>query len=222
MIYALCAIGFLIQICFISVEHKEKYKAAVILKGTASLVFVIIGLLNCIKSGFNSFQTAVLIGLIFGMFGDILLNLRFVFEKNGQKIFLVGILIFLIGHIMYLAALVPQVNNDLICIVIGIVLTAITMYFIFKVIEAKKAFKIFGIFYIGAIMLMNVFAFANLFEQTSSATIVYAIGAILFLISDIVLILNTFGKTSKFSLRITNLTLYYLGQLAIAMSIMLI
>ena len=42
---------------------------------------------------------------------------------------------------------------------------------------------------------------------------VFFIGALSFLVSDIVLILNTFGKTSKQSLRILNLSLYYLGQL---------
>lgn len=37
--------------------------------------------------------------------------------------------------------------------------------------------------------------------------------------SDIVLIFNTFSGTTKFSLRITNLSLYYVGQLLIAGSL---
>ena len=36
--------------------------------------------------------------------GDILLNLRFVYPENGKKIFLAGLLAFLIGHILYLKA----------------------------------------------------------------------------------------------------------------------
>ena len=43
----------------------------------------------------------------------------------------------------------------------------------------------------------------------------------LFLISDIVLILNTFGPETKTSLRITNIVLYYIGQLLIALSLKL-
>jgi uncharacterized membrane protein YhhN len=50
----------------------------------------------------------------------------------------------------------------------------------------------------------------------------FAAGAVSFLISDIVLILNTFGKETKFTLRVTNLTLYYIGQLLIALSLQLI
>ena len=41
----------------------------------------------------------------------------------------------------------------------------------------------------------------------------------LFLISDIVLILNTFGPEFRQSLRNTNICLYYAGQLLIAMSL---
>jgi len=45
------------------------------------------------------------------------------------------------------------------------------------------------------------------------------LGAVAFLISDIVLIFNTFGKETKFSMRITNLSFYYIGQLLIAISL---
>ena len=50
----------------------------------------------------------------------------------------------------------------------------------------------------------------------------FAAGAFLFLVSDIVLILNTFGPKSKFSLRVTNLSLYYVGQLLIALSLLFV
>jgi hypothetical protein len=41
----------------------------------------------------------------------------------------------------------------------------------------------------------------------------------LFLVSDIVLILNTFGSEFKQNLRNTNISLYYAGQLLIAISL---
>jgi hypothetical protein len=46
-------------------------------------------------------------------------------------------------------------------------------------------------------------------------------GALLFLASDVVLILNTFGPKSTFSMRVVNLVLYYVGQLMIALSLQL-
>lgn len=205
---------------FIYFEKKEKFVLAVILKGLASLMFVLLGFW-CSRVVSGDFAKLVKIGLILGLIADIMLNLRFVFKTKGKIVFLVGILVFLSGHILYLCALIPTVNNIVVPLIIGIILTAIIIKWIFTQIEAAKAFKIFGIFYIGAIVIMNCFAIANLIQEPSNTRyIIFVIGAISFLISDIVLILNTFGKTSKFSLRITNLSLYYIGQILIAISLM--
>lgn len=206
---------------YIYTEKLEKWVPAVILKGCASLLFVLLGF-ECSKVYIsNDFCKLVRIGLILGFIADILLNLRFVFKSKGKIVFLVGILVFLSGHILYLCALIPTVNNILIPLVVGVVLTAIIIKWIFTQVEASKVFKIFGIFYIGAIVIMNCFAVANLIQDPSNQRyIIFVIGAVLFLISDIILILNTFGKTSKFSLRITNLSLYYVGQLLIALSML--
>lgn len=207
---------------YIYVEGLERWTAAVILKGCASLLFVLLGF-ECSKVFANTqFCKMVRIGLVLGLIADILLNLRFVFKAKGKIVFLVGILVFLAGHVLYLCALVPTVNNVLIPIIAGVILSALLLKWIFTKIEAEKAFKIFGVFYIGVIVIMNCFAFANLAQDiTNTRYIVFTIGAVLFLASDIVLILNTFGKESKRSLRITNLVLYYLGQILIAFSMML-
>lgn len=218
-IILLCILGMAIQACFIAVEHKEKYVGAVCLKGSASIVFVIIGAIAFAAASNAQFAKLVFIGLILGAVGDILLNLRFVFEKNGQKIFLMGIAAFLAGHILYLAALVPQSESLWLCIIIGAVIAAAILAYIFKTMEVKTAFKVFGIFYIGAVVIMTAIAIGNLIANPGATTWLYAIGAVLFTVSDIVLIFNTFGSEQKFSLRITNLSLYYVGQLLIACSL---
>ena len=204
---------------FMWTEKKENYMGAVILKGLASLCFVLVG----VMAG-NGGQLAKLIvtGLLLGCIADILLNVRWVFPKKGQLIFLVGILVFLGGHVVYLAAVLPMADNWAVCVVVGVVLTALLMKWIFSKITAKKAFKIFGVFYLGAIMLLNCVAVSNLMTAPSAFTGLFAAGALLFLISDIVLILNTFGQKSKFSLRVTNLSLYYIGQLLIAWSMLFV
>lgn len=221
MQYVLCGLCLLLMGLFINVEHKEKYGLAVVLKGLASLCFVAFGYFGFAKCQDLAFAKRVLIGLCLGLIADVLLNLRFVFKKNGKIVFLVGILVFLAGHIMYLAALIPSSENLVICIAISVVLTAITMVMIFKVITAQTAFKIFGVFYIGAIMTMTAVAIGLLYTNVCPRTIIFVVGALSFLASDIILILNTFGKETKFSLRIANLSLYYIGQLLIALSLFL-
>ncbi|MBR4550545.1 MAG: lysoplasmalogenase [Oscillospiraceae bacterium] len=213
---------FLIALClsfavaFLWQESREKYTAAVVLKGLASLCFVALGLL-C--SDGTQLARLVVFGLVLGCIADVLLNLRWVFPKTGQLIFLVGILVFLSGHILYLAAILPLSAHWAACFAIGAILTALLMVWIFKRITAKRAFKIFGVFYIGAIMLLNCTAVGNLLAAPSAFTGLFATGALLFLVSDIVLILNTFGAESRQSLRITNIGLYYVGQLLIALSL---
>ena len=121
---------------------------------------------------------------------------------------------------MYLIAVTGMAVRPWICAAAGVVLTALLMVWIFRRITAKPTFKIFGVVYIGAIVLLNCVAIGNLIVSPSAFNAVFAAGAILFLLSDIVLILNTFGKETKQSLRVTNISLYYAGQILIALSLM--
>lgn len=219
LVYILIGLCILFVSTFLYQEEKEKYVSAAIFKGLASLCFVAIGIIN---SDGTSIEKLIVIGLIFGFVADVLLNLRHVFKEKGKLVFLVGILVFLIGHIIYLAAIIPLNNNLIMCIIISVVLTTLLMIWIFSKVTAEKAFKIFGIIYIGTIVLLNVVAISNMFTNTlinPSFARVFSLGAILFLISDIVLILNTFGSQSKLAMRITNIGLYYIGQILIAISL---
>ena len=198
--YLLIPLCLCLAAVFLWQESKKNYVPAVILKGLASACFVLLGFL--LKNGS---RTA---------------NLRFVFEKKGQLIFLVGILVFLTGHVLYLAAILSGATHWLLCVIVGVVLTALLMWWIFQRITAKKAFKIFGVVYLGAIMLLNSVAVGNLIAAPSAFTALFAAGSVLFLVSDIVLILNTFGKETRQSLRVTNISLYYLGQLFLALSLL--
>ena len=215
----LCPICAALVFVFLKTEKAEKYVPAVILKGLASAVFLTLGLLG--NPGGKP-ADYIVTGLLLGMIADVLLNLRFVFKKVGTPVFLVGILVFLTGHIFYLCALISRCPGFLWYALAGCVLTFFVLKWIFSKITAKKAFKIFGVFYIGAIVIMNCAALGVLIADPCAHTAVYMAGALFFLVSDIVLILNTFGGESRFSLRITNISLYYIGQLLIAASLQLL
>ena len=217
MTYLLIPLCLCLAAVFLLQESKKRYVPAVVLKGLASACFVILGFL---LSGGSPAAKLITAGLLLGCIADVLLNLRMVFPKKGQLIFLVGIIVFLSGHILYLIAILKGAAPWWICLIIGVILTVLLMKWIFARITAKKAFKIFGIVYIGAIMLLNCLAIGNLIVSPSAFTAVFAAGAVLFLLSDIVLILNTFGKETRQGLRVMNISLYYLGQLLIALSLL--
>lgn len=217
IIILIAVIGMVLQALFILQEKKEKYVPADVLKGLASLMFVLIGIIgyNAVKP--DDFACKILAGLIFGMIGDIVMNLRFVLPGGaGQKAFLGGILAFLIGHVLYLCALIPISVHLIPSIIIGAVIAAALLVYIFKTMEVKIAFKIFGVFYLGAVIIMTVIAIDIAIATAIHQSIMYAIGAVLFTASDIILIFNTFGGKTVFSRRVMNLSLYYIGQLLIA------
>ena len=217
LMFILIPLCLFIAALFIYMEHLGKDVAATFLKGTASLCFVILGILAS-KGGHGS--KLIIIGLILGAVADVLLNLRYVFKAKGKLVFLAGILVFLAGHIVYLTAVFGMNSHSIISIISTLVLTAVLMKLIFAKITAETAFKIFGVVYIGAIVLLNCTAFINMVTAPSAFTMIFFAGALLFLVSDIVLILNTFGSSPRFSLRVTNLSLYYIGQILIALSLM--
>ena len=204
---------------FLINEHRQRYVPAVIFKGLASGCFAFLGLLFGMISNNPVFGRLVFIGLVLGFVADILLNLRHVVKSAGQKVFLIGICVFLVGHVMYLVALLQIVKMWWLWLAIGAVLTVGLVLWIFSRITASKVFKIFGVFYLGAIMLMTTTAIGALIMSPSPATILFAIGSVSFLVSDVVLILNTFGGQERFSLRVTNICFYYVAQMLIAVSL---
>lgn len=215
----LACVGIAIQAAFITVEKKEKYVPAVILKGLASCVFITLGLFGFLSAK-DSFSRLIFIGLIFGGIGDVCLNLRLVF-KDGKKIFLLGIAAFLVGHILYLAALIPETapKTLVICLAGGVVAAAVLLAWIFKNITAQKVFKIFGVFYVGAVVLMTAVSVGRVVENFAVSSLIYMIGAVLFTLSDVILIFNMFSEKKAAWMRPANLTLYYIGQLLISFSL---
>lgn len=219
----LCAVCLVVAGIFIVVEKAEYYLAADIVKGVASAIFVIVGFLGALQAGDTAYARIVLAGLTLGAIADVFLNLRYVFpDKKGQLVFLVGILVFFLGHVVYVIALAPRCQSLIPCIVIGIVIGILLIIWIFAQITAKLVFKIFGVFYLCTIAVMNVVAIGVLLGTPTTDAAFFVGGAILFLLSDILLILNTFGDEQKFSRRVANLMLYYLGQLMIALSLQLV
>ncbi|WP_155839501.1 lysoplasmalogenase [Butyrivibrio proteoclasticus] len=219
MLYILMVICAISMGVYLYYETRQKYVIAVILKGVASLCFVTCGIV-CSKG--SMLENMVLCGLILGAIADVFLNLRYVSEKNGKLIFIMGILVFLAGHIVYLASMLTLSVNWPLSMAVGAVLAACLITWLFKVISADRSFKALGVVYLGAIVLLNAVAVGNTISQPSAFRGAFATGAFLFLVSDIVLIINVFGDKYRQSFRIINTILYYGGQMIIAMSLLLL
>jgi len=211
-------IGILVDIWFIKNEYAGEMEKATVLKGLASLMFVAIGAYLCMNYP-SIGGRMILIGLLLGMVGDILLNMRNLYEgSKSNKIFALGILAFLAGHFMYIAFLARAAGpNWYVAIILTVILAVIAIPPLMKrIIAPSKGLKIFGYVYLTVVIAMFSFSVAQVVTVGITAeSMLFYFGALLFVVSDFIMIYYSFGKKIK-PLRAINLLSYYVGQLLIA------
>ena len=221
---SLLLLGCALEAVFIVQEHRKRMLAALLLKGGASLLFVLAGVLAFSRSGNPSFARLIVLGLMFGAVGDVCLNLRFLLTEHARPIFLCGIAAFLLGHVAYLAALIAEAPQALLY---ALPASALVSFFLIRYVlsrvEVAGAIKTFGIVYLCVVFLMAAAAVTLfVFEPWNAGRAVFAAGALLFAASDVLLVLHQFGKRLYPAFRALNLSLYYLGQVCICLTIALL
>ena len=210
------ALCLFFDIFYIAFKAKKKNILGLFAKVLAALCFIIIGHFGYL--GHKTIYTYyVVLGLILDGFGDLFLALRNIFAKNVT--FLIGAICFLSGHIMYIRALSLLENNYLItCIVAGVILGAILFYLFNRVCRFSKVFTIVGIAYTSIIMIMVAMSVGVYYTYNSIYNLVFMLGAILFVSSDIILIINNFSKKEKWMHPVYSI-LYFIAQILISYSL---
>lgn len=223
LIIAAIIAGCIAEAIFIIFEYRKNWLPALLLKSAASVLFLLVGLL-ALKMAENAFYARwILAGLAFGAAGDVCLNLRNLCKNRARLVFLLGIAAFLLGHVCYVAALAAHAPGALLYAALACALVAFAVIrFVLRRVNVDGALKIFGVIYLCIVLFMACLA-CTLFltEPANGAYRLFAAGGLLFAASDVLLVLNQFGKRAYPSFRALNLSLYYLGQLCIALTILL-
>lgn len=181
-----------------------------------SSLFISLGLINftqCIKNKKDlKFPICMLTALIYAMIGDVLL------EVNLD----IGVIAFAVAQIFYCTSyskLNTFVRRDFLYSFIISITTLISIVFILReVIFNDISMFILGSMYIIILSSMLGKSISNVIREHSSVNIVIVIGAILFFISDMCLILNMYVGLSFF--RYICLITYYLAQFLLAFSLL--
>lgn len=228
----LLSICSLLAIGFVLVRVFKGGIAGLLMKILASFGFVTSGVMGLVISDISgSYKWAmglIVIGLLLGMIGDIVLDLKVIYEGNDKYYLNAGMLSFFLGHICYIAAFSIWVNpiqrftsamNIITALLIAggiaIVLTIAIM------LSGKKIMGLdFGKFTYQTIAYTFILTFAmsyllvlNLFVGRLWLAFV---GLVLFLLSDVVLSLQYFGgKLKNKALIAVNHVLYYAAQIII-------
>ena len=102
-------------------------------------------------------------------------------------------------------------------VIVAAVVAVILLYIIYSTVEFGMLYKVFGVLYIEVVTIMTAIALGNLFAKGTLFWTMFAVGAVLFTASDVMMVLN--ARIRNGFLRFMNLSLYYVGQLLIALSL---
>lgn len=217
---------------FLKYAWPTKCKTSLKMKTVASTMFILTGVCSIFISGqFTGYSKFILIGLVFGMIGDILLHLL----TDKQIVFAGGLFAFLIGHIFYIIAYKKALDyyapgsgvfDWRAVIAILIILFSCIIYAIMTDMKFGIA-TIPVLMYAVTISIMLVTAFqlgGRVFlegaENDIAVLCTVSLGSLLFMLSDATLSILLFGGQEKNRpLKIFNILTYYAGQVLIGTSI---
>jgi uncharacterized membrane protein YhhN len=210
LIIIICAIVLLGGLlCF---EKKENHRGVLPVKTILSLLFIVAALVQ--PNLIQSYAIFVIIGLIFCLGGDVFLALP------QERMFLLGLVSFLIGHVFYVVAFIGVAGWSQLAW-IGPLLTIVISIAVFIWLQPHLgSMKIPVICYIIVISLMLCLAWSILgvSHLSVSGRILVFLGAFSFYISDVFVARDRFLK-NEFLNRLVGLPLYYMGQFLIAFSV---
>ena len=227
IVFASLSLVLCVLFCWFRAQKATVY--SLMIKTFASLCFIISAVFAIRSSGPTSFALLCVCGLVFGLVGDILLDLKIMYPKEENQYFVSGTLSFALGHVFYFLGammfcldVIPDnlVWNILASIGVAGLLTAAIL------LPSKKMGLNFGKNLIVVIMYSLILSFMMAFSISIAIFVpifwIFAAGLVCFLLSDLVLSLQYFGgKTAKVWVYINHI-LYYIAQILIALSVLFV
>jgi len=205
-------LGIILLFGLLYYEKKNDRKPLFIAKSILSLLFVITALLQ--PHSVPTYYHYLFVGLIFCLIGDVCLALP------QEKAFMMGLVSFLLGHVLYISAFlslvpIPHWFSPWVFIIFGI-----SAFIFFWLRPHLKSMLIPVLLYIVVITVMVSGAWAVFWKssfQTSGRTLLLA-GSFCFYFSDVFVARDKFIK-EEYRNRLLGLPLYYTGQFLLAFSV---
>jgi len=200
-------------VLLVRAEFEGNQKQIYVLKPISTLLVILVAVLSFLTPGVQTWYTIwVLSGLCLSLGGDLALMFQ------SDRAFRIGLLLFLLAHIVYAIAFTVPDGFHPQDLITGAVLLALAVAVYLYLRPGLGKMKAPVLLYILVICFMVNRAISTLFGEAFSTTQVWLIslGAILFMASDLVLATHRFRHAFKANR--LSLFLYYGGQLLIALS----
>lgn len=196
----------------IAVLEQGLYEWVIILKIVTSLFFVLAGFCGFRKSGKNKkIALYIFLALCFSMAGDTFLEV----DVYKDIMFILGVLSFAVAHIMFSIGFCKMAKGKKIDFAVaGLILGVLLAVICTATSDFQGLFPVI-VGYAAVISFMVAKALSLWRCRHDNKTVVGLMmsGGVLFLISDIILFFNMFGTGASIKLQVSNLIIYYVGQM---------
>lgn len=226
--YVSLAAGLLVTIGFLFSRSKGASVKNLFFKMASSLCFLLTAVCAVIaKPEASAYGVLIMMGGILGLCGDTTLDLKYIYPKDNNEYLRSGFIFFAIGHLFYNAAIIWKSGISPMWVIIGI--AAAVVFAVGNTLSGKMLKLDYGK-YRNIVMLYSTILAATTIISVlaaiitgSTAMIIFAVGAVLFLLSDVVLSFTYFGKGWDKPVHIfVNHLLYYAAQFLLASTILFI
>jgi len=223
--YLMIFLGAIALTVFLIARDRKGSVEALLFKTLTSFLFITVAFTSFMVNpdqGVATFAMLIMMGLICGLIGDIVLDLKIMYKVSSSLYQHGGMVAFLVGHLYYLAALIIYFGFNWMPVVIALVLAVIiglVSKFILKFNFAEHSISTYAYSFFLSYMMTQA-CYAAITQGFTTCTVLLAVGAILFLLSDLVLVMTYYDNKDSRPFIVANHILYYAAEYTIALSIL--
>lgn len=223
----LMAVGAVSLTLYLIEKIKFYSLKATMIKAMTSLLFIALAVYCNFTNSNRSFGAFIIIGLAFGLLGDIWLGLKYAFKEQARNFLFAGFACFAIGHAIYILGIMSSLDYLREWYAYAIPFGAGLLFgFLILLLEKPMHFN-YGEFksacFIYGVLLFST-VFTTFFLAVSHGFMVLPynllfVGGTLFSVSDLILCGTYFGGKNQPIFLISNAITYYVAQYLIAFSL---
>ncbi|MCM1115832.1 MAG: lysoplasmalogenase [Clostridium sp.] len=227
--YIVLAIGVVVSFVFCYQRRLGFSLQNLIFKTVSSLCFLLTAVFALINnSNAIIYGSLIIMGGALGLVGDMLLDLKGIYKQHENIYLRGGFIFFLVGHIFYFSSIIYSTKMKWYFVVISAVISAVIGVGTVAMANVMKvhygAYRRIVAVYVAFLAMTTITAVISVITSGfQKGYILMAVGAVLFLLSDVVLSNTFFGRgKDKPHHFFINHFLYYAGQYLIAASVLFV